>query len=148
MQILQKRAITLLEIMIVIFLIGLIGGVMGYNMKGSLEKGKAFKTEQAINQIRDILLLEYANGGDLTAIANNPKIFLENSGLVKDVDALLKDGWGQPFKIVKQEEPTLIKVSSHEYDNYKDRVKAKEEKAAKASETQDTNNAQTTTKKT
>ena len=38
----KKRAITLLEIMIVILLIGLIGGVVSYNLKGTLDKGKAF----------------------------------------------------------------------------------------------------------
>ena len=41
----SKKAMTLLEVMIVIFIIGIISSVIGYNMKGSLEKAKAFKTE-------------------------------------------------------------------------------------------------------
>ncbi len=53
----KKRAITLLEIMIVIFLIALIGGVVGFNMKGSMDKGKAFKTSQAISRVKEILYL-------------------------------------------------------------------------------------------
>ncbi len=51
----KKRTFTLLEIMIVIFLIGLIGGIVSYSMKGSLEEGKAFKTEQAIMRVVDLL---------------------------------------------------------------------------------------------
>ncbi len=53
---------TLLEIMIVIVLIGLIGSVIGFNMKGSLDEGRAFKTRQAQEQIQDILMLEVARG--------------------------------------------------------------------------------------
>ena len=59
----KKNFLTLLEIMIVIALITIIGGVLGYNMKGSLEKGKAFKTEQAIKQIDDILSVQYTIEG-------------------------------------------------------------------------------------
>ena len=52
----KKRSVTLLEMMIVITLIGLIASVIGYNMKGSLDRGKAFKTEESQKQIKDILL--------------------------------------------------------------------------------------------
>ena len=43
----KQYALTLIEIMIVIVLIGLIGSVIGANMKGSLDEGKAFKTKYA-----------------------------------------------------------------------------------------------------
>ena len=56
----KKRTLTLMEIMIVIVLIGLIGSVIGINMKGSLDKGRAFKTKEAIRQIDDIFSLEIA----------------------------------------------------------------------------------------
>lgn len=95
-----KRHITLLEIMIVIFLISIIGAAIGYNMKGSLERGKAFKTEQAISQIRDILLLE-AEKNDI-AMENIPpqaEQLLGKSGLVKNTQALMKDGWGERIEI-------------------------------------------------
>lgn len=95
----KKQAFTLLEIMIVIFLIGLIGSVIGYNMKGSLDEGKAFKTEQAIARVHDLLLLEIAKGESAQEVADNPKAFLENSNIVKNAKDLLKDGWGQPLKI-------------------------------------------------
>lgn len=113
----SKRHVTLLEIMIVIFLISLIGGVIGYNMKGSLEKGKAFKTEQAINQLDDIFQLEAAKGEmSHQEIAMNPKDALEKSGLVKKPDELLKDGWNNKFEITAQKDG--FKIYSKKYDEY------------------------------
>ena len=52
----KKRtyALTLLEIMVVISLITIILGVLGYNMKNVLNKGKKFRTEQAIERIKSI----------------------------------------------------------------------------------------------
>ena len=94
-----KRTLTLLEIMIVIFLITLITGVIGYNMKGSLDKGKAFRTVQAQAQLHDMLLLALSDGEPMTKILETPASILKNLGLAKDPDKLLKDGWGEPFAI-------------------------------------------------
>lgn len=95
----KKRHITLLEIMIVILLIGIITSVVGYNVRGSLEKGKIFKTQQAQNQIKEILLLEVAKGAKIEDVVKDPKKYLMDSGLPKDVSSLLKDGWNVPFEI-------------------------------------------------
>ncbi|NGX28681.1 MAG: hypothetical protein K940chlam1_00865, partial [Candidatus Anoxychlamydiales bacterium] len=90
----KKRPITLLEIMVVILLIGIITSVVGYNVKGSLEKGKVFKTKQAKMQIVDLLTLETAKGSNMDDVVKNPQKYLKNSGMAKDVDKLLVDGWG------------------------------------------------------
>lgn len=120
----KKRYITLLEIMIVIFLITLIGGVLGYNMKGSLEKGKAFKTKQAKRQLKDILLLEYAKGEkSLQEIAQNPKEALQNSQIVKKPKDLLQDGWGKEFKIKALKEKDTFKITSEKYKKYRENQK-------------------------
>lgn len=95
----KKRPLTLLEIMIVIVLIGLIGSVIGVNMKGSLEEGKAFKSTQARDQIKDILMLEVAQGASIDEVVTDPEKYLENSGLVKKPSAFIKDGWGERFEI-------------------------------------------------
>jgi type II secretory pathway pseudopilin PulG len=94
-----KRTLTLLEIMIVIFLITLITGVIGYNMKGSLDKGKAFRTVQAKQQLHDMLLLALSDGEPMSRILEGPDRVLKKLGLAKDPDKLLKDGWGEPFAI-------------------------------------------------
>lgn len=95
----KKRTLTLLEIMIVIFLITLITGVIGYNMKGSLDKGKAFRTIQAKEQLHDLLLLALADGEPMATIISEPENVLRKLGLAKDPDKILKDGWGEPFEI-------------------------------------------------
>lgn len=95
----KKRAMTLMEIMIVILLITLIGGAIGYNVKGSLGKGKEFKTKQAKAQLEDILDLCLQEGMDPKEYARDPEKFLADSGLAKDPKNLLKDGNGRPFKV-------------------------------------------------
>ena len=99
----KKRAVTLIEIMIVILLIGLIGGTLAVNMRGSMEKGKAFKTEQNCNKVYDALMLAYAEGKfDLepSELSNHVKIkqILSKSPLIKNADQVLKDGWGKPLE--------------------------------------------------
>ncbi|NDD58857.1 MAG: type II secretion system protein [Chlamydiae bacterium] len=121
----RKQSLTLLEIMIVIFLIGLIGSVIGYNVKGSLEEGKAFRSEQGAAQIRDVLLLEVAKGYSIQEVIEKKEIFLQSSGLIKDVQKSLKDGWGVPYVIVPSRYHTDILVKSEKLKVYKDQKKAK-----------------------
>lgn len=93
---------TLLEIMIVIFIIGIVGSVFSYNMKGSLEKGKAFKSEQGSRQVHDILTLAIAEGSlKLTETLDRDTVIreLDRSGLVKNPQKLIKDGWGVEYDI-------------------------------------------------
>ena len=127
----KKRAITLLEIMIVIFLIGLIGSVIGVNMKGSMDKGKAFKTEHAIQQLKDIFELQLGEGETTIAdIVGNPAHFLKRSGMVKDPDKMLKDGWNERFEISTIREGTEIKILSKKWERYKAKQKDKTNNAS------------------
>ena len=122
----KKRALTLIEIMIVIVLIGLIGSVIGVNMKGSMEEGKAFKTRKGIDQITDILLLEVARGATIAEVVADPEIYLENSGLVKNPKNYLKDGWGAPYEIkVSGKNSGNIVVSSSNLNKYDRKKKNK-----------------------
>lgn len=113
----RRRYFTLIEIMIVIALIGLIGSVVAYNLKGSLDEGKAFKTEQARAQIRDILWLEIAKGASFEDVTNQWEDCIRNSPLVKDADKLIVDGWNQPFDI-RVDNGDFQLVSSR-YETYK-----------------------------
>lgn len=108
-----KRTLTLIEIMIVIVLIGLIGSVIGFNMKGSLDEGRAFKTRQAQDQIKDILMLEVARGTPVDQVIEKKEEYLANSGLVKDPKKFLKDGWDEPFsiKVSRKSKEEIIVVS-------------------------------------
>jgi prepilin-type N-terminal cleavage/methylation domain-containing protein len=95
----KQYALTLIEIMIVIVLIGLIGSVIGANMKGSLDEGRAFKTKYAMEQIKDILMLEVAKGQSIEVVVAEKENYLANSGMVKDAKKMLKDGWGEDFNV-------------------------------------------------
>lgn len=102
--------------MIVIFLIGLIGSVIGYNMKGSIDEGRHFRTEQAAAQVRDLLLLEVAKGTAIQSVVDNPLYYLRRAGITKDPKKLIKDGWDIPFKITVDQDD--IVVTSEKDDLY------------------------------
>jgi type II secretory pathway pseudopilin PulG len=133
----KKKTLTLIEIMIVIVLIGLIGSVIGVNMKDSLDEGRAFKTRQAQEQIRDILMLEVARGASLEEVISNKAGYLENSGMVKNVRKLLNDGWDTPFDIkIKNDD---ISVTSEKLKAYERKKKNKLSKTASVVQETETN---------
>lgn len=113
----KRFYMTLLEIMIVILIIGFITGVVGYNVKGSLEKGKAFKTKQAVLRIKEILFLEVAEGnGSLDKIDSDWIKILKKSSFVKDIDSLEKDAWGNKFSVTFDSDSGNIIVTSKKID--------------------------------
>lgn len=91
-----------MEIMIVIFLIGLIGSVIGYNMKGSIDEGRYFKSEQVAAQVREILLLEIAKGADIDLVVEKPEHYVKRTGLTKEAKKIMLDGWDQKVKVSKK----------------------------------------------
>ena len=125
----KKRAITLLEIMIVILLIGLIGGVVSYNLKGTLDKGKAFASKEGAKKLEDILNLEIQNGTrkaidvarDKSDERDIVKACIVNSGLISEqqVKKFVKDGWNEFFIIKKVKGEEQIVVTSRKYEEYK-----------------------------
>jgi general secretion pathway protein G len=121
----KKHALTLLEIMIVIVLIGLIGSVIGFNMKGSLDEGKAFKTRQAQDQITDILMLEVARGVPIDQVVKAPIRYLDHSGLIKNPKEFVKDGWGVLFDITVDTSGHTIEVNSDKLTAYEKKKKEK-----------------------
>ncbi len=107
----QKRAITLLEIMIVIVIIGIIGSVVGYSMKGSLDQGRAFKSEQGSKQVHDLLMLQMMQGKSFKEIKDDPIFALNETGLSGNSKKLFKDGWGQDFQLQQVEGGDFIVTS-------------------------------------
>lgn len=124
----KRYSITLLEIMIVILLIGLIGGVLSYNLKGTLERGKAFRTEQGIKRLKEILELEIQQGhahiNQLTGphAYDNVKKCVVDSGLIssKEVDKFLKDGWGELYYYT-EDAAGEIAIHSHHLEKYQEK---------------------------
>ncbi|MCI5051625.1 MAG: type II secretion system GspH family protein [Simkaniaceae bacterium] len=116
----KKRPMTLLEIMVVIFIIGIVGTVIGVNMKGSLEQGKAFKSEQGSRQIYEILNLEMAKGSAIPTKLDSKTALriVKDSGLAKDAKKLMEDGWGRPYRILVKDDESDIRVISDSFVRY------------------------------
>lgn len=95
---LKRRHVTLIEMMIVMFLIALITGVIAYNSRGSLDEGKSFKTKMAIEKIEAILNLKVAEDPSLLdSIGSNWEQIIETSPLAQNAKNLITDGWGKKF---------------------------------------------------
>lgn len=112
----NRRYITLIEIMIVMFLIALITGVLAYNYRGTLEEGKAFKTKVGIERVDDILNLKAAQDPDFLQNVDTWKEVIRGSPTVKDPDALIKDGWGEEYQVTVED--GNIRVRSRRYTEY------------------------------
>lgn len=120
----EKRALTLMEIMIVIFIITIITGAIGYNMKGSLDRGRAFKTEQAQAQLHDLLLICLEEGGKPLEIAEDPKKYLKKYNLAKNPETIVQDGWGNEFQITYNKKENDFEIASNAYSKYKSKQSA------------------------
>lgn len=114
----KRRHITLIEIMIVMSLIALIAGVLTYNVVGSLDEGRAFKTKTGIEKLETILSLKVADNPDaINDMESRWKEYVASSPLVQNPKNIIKDGWGQEYKV--SVDGSNIKVSSERYETYK-----------------------------
>lgn len=114
----KRRFVTLIEMMIVMFLIALITGVVAYNYRGTLEEGKVFKTKTGIQKLETILNLEVAKNPQLSGnIKSNWQAIILNSPMVHDPQALIVDGWGMPYD-VDIDDNGAVKVTSQRYNEY------------------------------
>lgn len=117
---LNRRFITLIEIMIVMILIALIGGVLAVNFRGSLEEGKIFKTKRGIEKLEAILNLAVAKDPELEDRIKEKDVWqslVRKSPLVQNPKDLIKDGWGKDYDVDVVE--GRIKVTSEGYEEYK-----------------------------
>lgn len=113
----RRRFVTLIEMMIVMFLIALITGVVAYNYRGSLDEGKAFKTKAGMERLSTILNLAAAEDSNADLSGNGWQAYVKASPLVQDANALINDGWGQPYKVTVDQDG--ITIWSDNYSAYK-----------------------------
>lgn len=113
----KKKSLTLIEIMIVMFLIMLILGVVAVNYRGALDSGKAFKTQVDIENIQNILDFAVAQDPELIEDVESSWVdIIAHSPLVKNPKTLMKDGWGEVYDV--SVEDGKIVVSSKKFDEY------------------------------
>lgn len=114
----KKRNVTLIEMMIVMFLIALISGVVAYNYRGTLDEGKAFKTSADIQNIENILNIKVAGDDEaLQNIESDWKQYLRQSPLVQNANTLMKDGWGNDYQVHLVDGE--VKVTSPKLEQYR-----------------------------
>jgi len=115
----KKRAVTLIEMMIVMFLIALITGVVAYNYRGSLDEGKAFKSKAGIEKLETILNLAAADDSSVMDSLSGTQWqkYVLASPLVQNPKSLIKDGWGDDYKVEVRN--NMIVVYSDKYNDYK-----------------------------
>lgn len=119
---LKKRNVTLIEMMIVMFLIALISGVVAINMGGSLDEGKAFKATADIKNIENILSLRIANDQEAwDNLESEWQNYVLQSPIAQNPRSLLKDPWGTTYEVSKVDE--AIVVTSRKLTEYKKTTK-------------------------
>lgn len=97
----KKRAVTLIEMIVVMLLIAMITGGLAYNYNSTLNEGKVFKTKEGISRIKTIISLAMAENPDTPTqdIVNNWTSYVKESPLAGKSNELLKDGWGQEYDV-------------------------------------------------
>ncbi len=113
---------TLMELMVVIVIIGLVSSVVAYNVRGSLEKGRDFKTRQAMNMLEEVIALEVPSN-EIAHFLESPEKVLRDTGLVKNPKKLLEDGWGTPFKMALSRDGKELVIRSVHLKKQSDAVK-------------------------
>lgn len=113
----KKRALTLVEILVVMAIIGMITGALAYNYQKSLETGREFKTREIISRVETVLNLALADGQITTAtLSTKWKDTLAQSPLIQNSDHFTKDGWSQELAVTTSIDPntqqTIVKVES------------------------------------
>ncbi|RDB31172.1 putative OMP leader (16) peptide [Candidatus Similichlamydia laticola] len=96
----KRRFLTLVEMMVVMSLIAIIGAAVAYNIRGSLEKGRYFRSVEGAKQIENLLYMHMAETGEsLAATISRWKKIVSRSPLVRSPDQATKDGWGNDYKV-------------------------------------------------
>lgn len=114
----RRSAMTLIEIVVVMFFVTLISGVLAYNIKGSINEGKAFETLETMKQVEQLLDLSLIqNPSFAESIEDHWQELISQHPLVKHPKKLLKDAWGQPFEVSYDEEEGLS-IYSAPYEAY------------------------------
>lgn len=97
----KKHALTLVEMMLVIVIIGIIGGALAFNLRGSLDKGKEFKTKETKKKIEAILNIAAVDYDDQTILSDWKQLVVESplANLKLDKNDELSDAWGNAFQV-------------------------------------------------
>lgn len=118
-----RRAITLIEMIVVMMLIATITGAVAFNYQKSLNEGRAFRTKEGKERVETMISLFFAEHPTEDKNRKGVDAFKQmakESPLVKNEDDFLKDGWGNYFEIETRDTGSDVEISvkSPRYENY------------------------------
>lgn len=118
-----RRAITLIEMIVVMILIATITGAVALNYRESLNEGKAFKTQAGIDRLETVLSLYYAEhpGEAMRGGEDDILSIVSQSPLVRNPKDFIRDGWGDKYEISIQTDSSsapVIAVRSKKFEQY------------------------------
>ncbi len=109
----KRHALTLIEVMLVIALIGIVGGALAFNLRGALDRGKAFKTEETHKKIEAILSIAAVEDDPTTVLSQWDTVVADSPIVkVKKIKKNILDAWGSPFKVTLDPNDGSFLVSS------------------------------------
>ena len=127
-----KRSITLVELLVVMALIAIISGALAYNYRDSLDKGKAFKTEQLINRIRTVLTIEIAKDpGKAKDIVTTWQKVIAGSSLIHaetNASGHVVDAWGKKITCALTNTDDEISITSEGLTKYNESIEKAKKK--------------------
>lgn len=112
----KRRFLTLIEMMIVMFIISLLIGFLAYRYTGSLDESKAFKTKVGVERLSTILNLKVADDPNFLNDISSWQSVVQNSPLVSNPNDLIYDGWGNLYQVTVSN--GQIYVDSQAYQQY------------------------------
>jgi prepilin-type N-terminal cleavage/methylation domain-containing protein len=117
----KRRAVTLIEMIVVMLLIATITGALAYNYNASLNEGKVFKTKEGMSRIKTILSMVQSEHSELSGdeVASNWDKLVVQSPLAGKASDLLKDGWGKPYKVSYRSDSDEFEIESEGLNAYK-----------------------------
>ncbi len=114
----KKRFLTLIEMMIVMFIIAMITGGLAYRYAGSLDESRAFKTKVAMERLSGILNLKAADDPSFLSNVNSAwEGVASGSPLVNNAKDVINDGWGHKFHVDLDNSGNIV-ISSKKYEDY------------------------------
>ncbi len=88
----KKRAITLIEMIVVLMILTMITGALAYNYKRSINQGKQFKADEMASRIQTVLEIAIAEGranrGNINEVWKSECV---KSPLIQDGEKFLKE---------------------------------------------------------
>ena len=108
----QSHSVTLIELMIVMAIIALIGGVIMFNLHGSMGKSKDFVTQQKMERLQQALTLQLIEKPGLRSKLRSKwkELALQDPLLRKknSKDSPLEDAWGNEFEVSYRDNEVVV----------------------------------------